>query len=1205
MARFWDGMRVYNYTPPGGTSSIDGGTWTRIATGGPFSDADGYDDPSLYLTIKAADVDGEGKAELVSRTHVGVAVYDWNASGWSPGPTMPAFNDPGCTAPACYLDLRTADVTGSNTDALIGRDGGGVSAWSASPQGSPWQQLDPSRPLSAPFMDQSSSPDCVFGGSGAGSGDCLGSSPAYYETLQLADIDGKPGAELLARASDGLRAKRFTGNWVTYDDANPALQYGFPSWDHNTGVVDAIDHTESVGEGGGPVTFNFTGTAVQVIGPTGPDLGEISFNLDLPPDQGPSGTFQQNAQSRHAQQVMFTATRLTPGPHTLTIYPEGFETAIDAIKVIPGPNWTSLATLGDLAGAASAWSSTPGKWASIQTANLDGQGGREVLALDGDGLQAWTYNAGSTAWSKLAPSTPLGLGANPWLTHPEYYSTIHTGDVDGDGRDDVIARGPYGIRTWFYNRRGTGGWERYLADGYPAFSSQGAQNEQNAFAALNALAIQQGLIPSGTLRDVWAGENPPQPGDLTRLVESLPGIANCGTPAGNPPQVASCTPPAGSTGFTGAQWTAVVNQMLAESDAAGEVLAFFSDLHGMRDDLFLQENAELPAIGDDLGLQAAAGNTAQFNPLALMSGSLGIAASLAGLVPGIGPELSAALWVAAEATSMIPQTSPTATSSAFPSTYAGLQTRFATMVSETEKGMAVMSQQVRQDASLLGLVSQLRASGPWATNNLDTIGMESAANQGFAIWVYQTLMPTVYDRYDITQCAVYGNALCYGPSAGTTGVIGGATSQNNEVPFNFIAPGPQRDLAGGVPCKNDEQDEVPDCTFTTPPSALLNSVWGTPSDQCTYVPGKSGTAWTFGCNAGVNVQTSIGANTWNFTSHSGSFDVSTSHCGWPFGGCGNATQVRSAARVRARARTAQGLGGRPPIRLGRPRSGRRRPDRGRAQIRAEISMPRGMRLAGATVRLNRLLFEPGYRELTAPRARRGEQPLKLRLSRVGAGRFAAATRGRRPVRVTVHRERRGGASLTVTSARVYHTPRACHALPASVALKTRPLWLHTRLVISDGHNRKRIELHHHVRCRRDARGNVDRLEYVRYRHHRLRPGLAVTLRGPRSVTPGAIARYVARVHNRRHGRDRIVSSLWDITLIEGARTQRIHELRRGRTRTVSFTVSVPRSAGTVRVLATPRGRFCVGVGAGAPGARANTAHVCSRVRATLPPRFTG
>jgi hypothetical protein len=805
---------------------------------------------------------------------------------------------------------------------VLGRTPSGVSLWDYDAfgkwgpryDGSPAALADVPGGVTIIGQDDDAS-DCPFsarGATGAGSGDCLGSGPSYYETLQAANIDGKPGDELLARASDGLRVK---------------------TWDP---------------------------------GHQPPPCCYVAEHLD------------------------------------------------------------ALPTLTDLGGSSFVELLNPGRWGSIRTADLDGDGRDEVLALDDKGLEAWSYDPSKAAWSELQPSTSLALSADPWLTHPEYFSTIHTGDVDGDGHDDVIARGPNGIRTFFYNRRGTGGWERYLGGTgwttcpgctYPAFDSQGAQNEQNAYARLNALATP-GLISSGTLRDLWAGENPPAPGDVTNVTNRLPGIAGCGAATGSPPQVTACTPPSGSTGFTATQWTTVVNQMLAESDAATEVLAFFDELKNMRDDLFLQESAELPAIGSDLGLQAAAAITAQFDPLALMSGALGLAASIAGILPGIGPELSAALWVGAEVTSMIPQTSPTATSSAFPSTYSGLQAKFATMVGETVKGLGVMSQEVRQSSSLLNLVSALRTSGPWATKNLDTIGLQSAANQGFATWIYQTLVPTVYDRYDITQCAVYGNALCSGPASGTTGVIGGATSSNDETPFDFIALGSPRDLDAGVPCKNDEQDEVPDCTYTTPPSSLSTSVWGTPSDQCSYVPGQSGTAWTFGtCDAGVDPGSSIGANTWNFTTYSGAFDVSTSHCGWPYGGCSNGTAARAA----------QALAGRPPIRLARPRAGRRAAVRGRARIQASIGLPRGMRLEGATVRLNRLLFEPRFRELTAPRTRRGEQPLTLTLSRVGRGRFAAATGGRRWVRVAMRRRRGVRASLTVTTARVYHAPRACHA----------------------------------------------------------------------------------------------------------------------------------------------------------------------------------
>ncbi|MCU0308737.1 MAG: hypothetical protein MUE51_13415, partial [Thermoleophilia bacterium] len=713
---------------------------------------------------------------------------------------------------------------------------------------------------------------------------------------------------------------------------------------------------------------------------------------------------------------------------------------------------------------------------------------------------------------------------------------------------------------------------------------------QNAYAALNRLAVAQGLIPVGAIRDVWASENAPQPQDLTRLTAGLPGVAGCSAAAGSPPQVASCTPPAGSSGFTAAQWTAVVNRMLAEADAAGEVLAYFTDLKTLRDGLFLQENAELPSIGSDLGLQAAAANTAPFNPLGLMAGSLGIAASIAGLIPEVGAELSAALWVASEATSMIPQTSPTATSSELPSTYAGLQARFATMVSETEKGLAVMSQQVRQDSSLLGLVSQLRASGPWASSNLDTIGMQSAANQAFAIWVYQALMPTVFDRYGITQCAVYGNALCYGPASGTPGVIGGSTSPNNETPFNFIMIGPQRDLDGGVPCYSDDQDVDADCTFTPPSATLMNSVWGAPTAACSYVPGKAATAWTFGCNAGVDPTTTIGQNPWDFTTHVGAFDVSTSHCGAPFGNCAGFATAGATAQERTTARTAHGLVGTRPIVLARPRAGGRPAAPGRAAIRAAFGLPRDMRLAGATLRLDRVLVEPGSGELTAARDRRGRPPLRLRLAPAGAGRFVAATAGRTPVRVAVRVRpvRAGGlrASLTI-SGPVLRTPRACHALPAAVATAGAPLQLESRLVIGDGRRGVRVDLVHDVRCRRDARGTVSRLEYVRTPARRTRSGPALAVRGPGVVTPGATARYVARVRNPRRDGARVVSSLWDVTLTAGGRTSRIRELRRGRTRTVALTLRVPRTA---------RGRFCTVVTAAATGTRADRAQVCARVR---------
>ena len=85
--------------------------------------------------------------------------------------------------------------------------------------------------------------------------------------------------------------------------------------------------------------------------------------------------------------------------------------------------------------------------------------------------------------------------------------------------------------------------------------------------------------------------------------------------------------------------------MLREIYYASNVLDFLDDFENMRSSLFLDESAVLPAIGDDLGLQAAAGATADFDGPALWGGGMGIAASIAGLAPVGGAEVSAALWI--------------------------------------------------------------------------------------------------------------------------------------------------------------------------------------------------------------------------------------------------------------------------------------------------------------------------------------------------------------------------------------------------------------------------------------------------------------------------------------------------------------------------------------------------------------------------------
>ena len=813
LARFADGMRVYGFSPgPGG--SINGGSWSLISQGGPFSDTDGWGDPSRYLTIRTGDLDSPGATALIGRAQTGLVGYSWTGSGWTDlrvlrglDDKLTTFNDANCASPECYALFHVLRIGGADQcqpsefgptgfcNAVVGRNAGGVNVLGYSSDfeqsgeagwfGYPGNGDSPD--TSSPAFSDRSGPDCPLP-TPNGAVDCLGSSPAYYGTFGVADFDHDGIDEVYARAPDGLRVKKFDGR-----------------------------------------------------------------------------------------------------------------------------EWTALPTLTDLKSQADPLTdfTFPGIWASIRTADIDGDGDDEVLALDGAALQVWSYDPASTSWKRWQPSTPLSLAGPDWTLSAafKYFGTIRTGDVDGDGHDDVIARGPTGVRTWFYDRRGTGGWERYLPEGLPAFPGGGTPDtgQAAAYDALNAAAKDptNNVIPQATktVRDVWASEEPPTPGDLIpNLQTGLITIGNCtGRLTLNPPSYGSCTPPQASSAFDAADWTAVVNKLLAENYAAWEVVNHFATLTTMSQDLFIAQGAVLPAIGGDLKLQAAAASQPQFSMPQLWSIIFGIAGSLAGLA---GPEAGAGLAVASYTLSAIPQSSDTAMSW-FTTDYAGLADQFGEMVTEAQLSLKQQSQEVRQDSGLLSLVGQLRARGTWSP---DTTGIESAADQGFASWIYQELVPTLYNRYTITNCRdgfddyPSHTSHCSGPAAGTGVVGGGGNFTTIATPLNTNG-----DTDGWVPCHNVGISNWT-CAWTLPPDDLLTRIWGPVQPKCQYKPGTAATAWTFGtCSAGVDVNSSIGDNTWGFATHAGNPDPTWASLG-------------KAATAQAQARACAGADRPGPGRVGKRRA---------------------------------------------------------------------------------------------------------------------------------------------------------------------------------------------------------------------------------------------------------------------------------------------
>ncbi len=253
--------------------------WTKvIPTGGSpvdFGDLTGWWDPSRYRTIQLGRLTGRsgtaGPAmDLVYRTATGLEVRTWSSSSssWNDpitqnlnggGQVWSDANAMGRSYPQRYLTITTGDVTGDQTDEIIGvGPSGTVEVWGY--DGSGLRRLDNGTGPLAP-----------------GGWDPATWGASTYRTVRLADIDGKTGDELVARDPNlGLRAFSFTGGaWTELpgqgtNNWNDAEGWGNEVAYENitTGDLDGNGAQDLVGRSGqGAEAWTWNGTAWTQMAP--------------------------------------------------------------------------------------------------------------------------------------------------------------------------------------------------------------------------------------------------------------------------------------------------------------------------------------------------------------------------------------------------------------------------------------------------------------------------------------------------------------------------------------------------------------------------------------------------------------------------------------------------------------------------------------------------------------------------------------------------------------------------------------------------------------------------------------------------------------------------------------------------------------------------------------------------------------------------
>lgn len=164
-----------------------------------YSDAAGWNNSaSYYLSLQLGDIDADGDADLCGRGNAGIWCARSNGAGF--GRTILWLNqfrnNEGYFEPAYGSTLRLGDIDGDgDADVCLRGNDGLRCALSRGPESS---SFGPASRWSA-GLDFSDA-------------DGWGSLPSYYESIQLADVDGDGRADACGRSRLGIRCALSTGS---------------------------------------------------------------------------------------------------------------------------------------------------------------------------------------------------------------------------------------------------------------------------------------------------------------------------------------------------------------------------------------------------------------------------------------------------------------------------------------------------------------------------------------------------------------------------------------------------------------------------------------------------------------------------------------------------------------------------------------------------------------------------------------------------------------------------------------------------------------------------------------------------------------------------------------------------------------------------------------------------------------------------------
>ncbi|GLV59930.1 hypothetical protein KDH_67540 [Dictyobacter sp. S3.2.2.5] len=266
--------------------------------------------------------------------------------------------------------------------------------------------------------------------------------PQYYETLRLADINGDGQVELMIRGSAGLRTYAYnpaSRQWQDLQAGTLGLTdtggWNQPQYYRTLRVadIDGDGQAELLVRGAaGLRTFAFNRTNKQWQDLNAPIPGTEDANGWNQPQY--YETFQLadiNADGR--DELIFR------GPFGLFTY------AFDVTRKY----WYDL-NAGALGLTDAGGWNQPQYYRTFRLADINGDGQAELLVRSAAGLRTFAFNLSNNKWQDLDAPIPGTEDANGW-NQPQYYETFQLADINADGRDELIFRGPFGLFTYAFD----------------------------------------------------------------------------------------------------------------------------------------------------------------------------------------------------------------------------------------------------------------------------------------------------------------------------------------------------------------------------------------------------------------------------------------------------------------------------------------------------------------------------------------------------------------------------------------------------------------------------------------------------------------------------------------------------------------------------------------------------------------------------------